>query len=71
MTDNLDPIEGIALLEQVLSLYREKAVKEFPSISKLSEGMPFLLELASNNYTLTDATLKNLIPMRKKSETQR
>ena len=58
MTDNLDPIEGIALLEQVLSLYREKAVKEFPSISKLSEGMPFLLELASNNYTLTDATLK-------------
>jgi hypothetical protein len=58
MTDNLDPIEDIALLEQVLSLYREKAVKEFPSISKLSEGMPFLLELASNNRTLTDATLK-------------
>ena len=60
MADNLVAIEGIALLEQALRIYQTNAAEEFPPAGKLSEGMPFLLEIASNNHTLTDTALKKI-----------
>ena len=60
MSENINVIyaEGLALLEQALRINQVKSFDDYPSLNKLSDGMPFLLELANNNKALTDIIAK-------------